>query len=93
VAKSFARTHVQFDTGSAITLALYSRRALAKDAGVSPDDTGSHRILVDGEFGPFTDPDGFARAPGARLSSTTSAREPSGHAPSPITVSLRRRQT
>jgi hypothetical protein len=58
VAKSFGRKYVQFDTGS-IKLALYGRRALAKDAGVSPEGTGSHRIVVGGSGGSFTDPDGF----------------------------------
>jgi hypothetical protein len=60
VAKSFGRVYVQFDTGSSpVKLALYRRRALAKDAGVSPEGTGSHRIAVGGAAEPFTDPDGF----------------------------------
>jgi predicted lactoylglutathione lyase len=58
VAKSFGSKYVQFDT-QPITLALYRRRALAKDAGVSPEGTGSHRIVVRGATAPFTDPDGF----------------------------------
>jgi hypothetical protein len=33
---------------------------LAKDAGVSPDGSGSHRIVIGSEAGSFTDPDGFA---------------------------------
>ncbi len=61
VAKSFGSKYVEFDTPSSpIRLALYSRRAAAKDAGVSPDGTGSHRIVVGSDAGPFTDPDGFA---------------------------------
>jgi predicted lactoylglutathione lyase len=61
VTKSFGRKYVEFATPSAhIKLALYGRRALAKDAGVSPDGSGSHRIVIDSEAGPFTDPDGFA---------------------------------
>ena len=61
VAKSFGSKYVQFDTPSSpVKLALYGRRALAKDAGVSPDGTGSHRIVIGGDGGPFTDPDGFA---------------------------------
>jgi hypothetical protein len=61
VAKSFGRKYVEFDTASSpVELALYGRRALAKDAGVSPDGTGSHRIMIGGDVGPFTDPDGFA---------------------------------
>ncbi|GAB2991303.1 glyoxalase [Amycolatopsis acidiphila] len=61
VAKSFGRMYVEFATEpGAVKLALYRRRALAKDAGVSPDGTGSHRIAVVGAAEPFTDPDGFA---------------------------------
>ncbi len=61
VAKSFGRKYVEFATQSSpVKLALYGRRALAKDAGVSPDGTGSHRLMVGGDAGPFTDPDGFA---------------------------------
>ena len=60
VAKSFGRKYVQFATDSSpVTMALYGRRALAKDAGVSPDGTGSHRIVIGSDAGPFTDPDGF----------------------------------
>ena len=44
---------------SPIKLGLYGRRALAKDAGVSPDGTGSHRLAIGSDAGPFTDPDGF----------------------------------
>ena len=33
--------------------------ALAKDAGVSPEGDGSHRIVIRGDAEPFTDPDGF----------------------------------
>ena len=61
VAKSFGRKYVEFDTGSSpVKLALYGRRALAKDAGVAPEGTGSHRLIIGGDAGPFTDPDGFA---------------------------------
>ena len=61
VAKSFGSKYVQFDSSSApVGLALYSRRAAAKDAGVSADGTGSHRIVIGSDAGPFTDPDGFA---------------------------------
>jgi predicted lactoylglutathione lyase len=63
VAKSFGRKYVEFDTGSSpIKLALYGRRALAKDAGVPPDGTGSHRLVIGSDAGTFTDPDGFAWA-------------------------------
>jgi predicted lactoylglutathione lyase len=61
VAKSFGRKYVEFAAPSSpVTLALYGRRALAKDAGVSPDGTGSHRLMIGSDAGPFTDPDGFA---------------------------------
>jgi predicted lactoylglutathione lyase len=60
VAKSFGRKYVEFATPSSpVKLALYGRRALARDAGVSPDGTGSHRIVIGSDAGPFTYPDGF----------------------------------
>ena len=59
VGKSFGRTYVEF-ASSPVKLALYKRRALAKDLGVSPDGTGSHRVSIGGDAGTFTDPDGFA---------------------------------
>jgi predicted lactoylglutathione lyase len=58
VARSFARAYVEFDTAP-IKLALYKRRALAKDAGVSGKGTGSRRLVICGDAGPLTDPDGF----------------------------------
>jgi hypothetical protein len=61
VARSFGRKYVEFAApASHVKLALYGRRALAKDAGVAPDGSGSHRITIRGDAGPFTDPDGFA---------------------------------
>lgn len=61
VGKSFGSKYVEFESpASHVKLALYSRRAAAKDAGVSPDGTGSHRIVISGDAGSFTDPDGFA---------------------------------
>lgn len=61
VGKSFGSKYVEFAAGtSPVKLALYKRRALAKDVGVSPDGTGSHRLLIGGAADPFTDPDGFA---------------------------------
>ncbi|QLQ36568.1 VOC family protein [Micromonospora robiginosa] len=58
VAKSFGRKYVEFATSN-IKLALYGRRAAAKDAGVAPDGDGSHRLVVGSSAGTFTDPDGF----------------------------------
>lgn len=61
VAKSFGRAYAEFDSGTGpVRLALYRRRALAKDAGVSPDGEGSHRLALAGTGADFTDPDGFA---------------------------------
>ncbi|RSN33886.1 glyoxalase [Amycolatopsis sp. WAC 04169] len=60
VGKSFGRVYVEFDAGSSpVKLALYKRKSLAKDAGVAPEGTGSHRLAICGAA-PFTDPDGFA---------------------------------
>jgi uncharacterized glyoxalase superfamily protein PhnB len=60
VARSFGRRYVEFDGPSgSVTLALYGRRALAKDVGVAADGTGSHRLVIAAEGGPFTDPDAF----------------------------------
>ncbi|GAA0958456.1 glyoxalase [Actinocorallia libanotica] len=64
VGKSFGGKYAEFDTpASPVTLALYPRHALAKDTGVPPEGTGSHRILLSGATTPFTDPDGFAWQP------------------------------
>ena len=77
VARSFGRKYVEFATASGhIKLALYGRRALAKDAGVSADGTGSHRIVMCSDAGPFTDPDGFGweRAASVSVNGTRSAQ-------------------
>jgi hypothetical protein len=59
IGKSFGK-YVEFATPSSpVKLALYGRRALAKDAGVPPEGSGSHRLAIGGDAGPFTDPDGF----------------------------------
>lgn len=58
VAKSYGSRYVELDTGP-VKLALNKRGALAKTAGVSPDGTGSHRLLIGSDAGAFTDPDGF----------------------------------
>ncbi len=60
VARSFGRKYVEFEASSGtVTLGLYGRRALAKDAGVAHDGSGSHRLAIGSDAGPFTDPDGF----------------------------------
>jgi hypothetical protein len=61
VGKSFGSKYVEFDMpAGTVGLGLYGRRALAKDAGVGPEGSGSHRLVIDGDVGTFTDPDGFA---------------------------------
>ncbi|MFJ9343033.1 glyoxalase [Streptomyces sp. NPDC101733] len=62
VAKSFGGKYAEFALGAAgrVKLALYKRRALAKDLGVPIDGSGSHRILLGSTADTFTDPDGFA---------------------------------
>jgi uncharacterized glyoxalase superfamily protein PhnB len=61
VAKSFGRKYVEFAAGPGpVKLALYGRRAAAKDAGVSSEGSGSHRLTIGSDAGSFTDPDGFA---------------------------------
>jgi hypothetical protein len=63
VGKSFG-SYVDFKMGSSpIGFGLYKRAALAKDAGVPPEGTGSHRLAVNGDLGELTDPDGFAWEP------------------------------
>jgi hypothetical protein len=52
-------------------LALYRHRALAKDAGVAPDGSGSHRLIIENDAGPLSDPDGFT-------SEATDRAEPGG---------------
>lgn len=61
VKRSFGGKYAEFDTPeSRVTLALYGRRHLAKNAGVSADGSGSHRLIIGSDAGPFTDLDGFA---------------------------------
>ncbi|MFL6022813.1 MAG: glyoxalase [Marmoricola sp.] len=58
VAKSFGSKYVEFDAAP-VKLALYGRKAAAKDAGVDPEGSGSHRLAIGGQLGDLTDPDGF----------------------------------
>jgi hypothetical protein len=84
VGRSFGRRYVEFATPSSpVKLALYGRRALAKDAGVSPDGNGSHRIIIRSDAGAFTDPDGFVwesaeAGDGPSASATASSAIPPG---------------
>lgn len=60
VSKSFGGKYAEFDSpANGIKLALYGRRGIARDAGVPPEGTGSHRLAVHSTAGTFTDPDGF----------------------------------
>ncbi|MFE5590143.1 glyoxalase [Streptomyces sp. NPDC056549] len=62
VAKSFGGKYAEFAPGQSgsVKLALYKRRALAKDLGVPVDGTGSHRVVLGSTAGAFADLDGFA---------------------------------
>ncbi|ALE04993.1 glyoxalase [Arthrobacter sp. ERGS1:01] len=60
VGKSFGK-YVEFAMPSSpVKLALYGPAALAKDAGVAPEGTGSHRLVLGSSSGAFSDPDGFS---------------------------------
>jgi predicted lactoylglutathione lyase len=75
VGKSFG-SYVDFAMPSSpIGLGLYKRRALAKDAGVAPEGSGSHRLLINSGAESFTDPDGFTWEP-------ASVSRPAQHTPS-----------
>lgn len=59
VGKSFGK-YVDFTMPpELIGFGLLTRKALAKDAGVAAEGSGSHRIAIQGDAGAFTDPDGF----------------------------------
>jgi hypothetical protein len=61
VATGLGRKYVEFATASRLVkLVRCGRRALAIDAGVSRGGTGSHRLMIGSDAGPFTGPDGFA---------------------------------
>lgn len=63
VAKSFGKKYVELEPGSGpVTLGLLPRKALAKDAGVPIEGSGSHRLALAGGSA-ATDPDGFAWEP------------------------------
>lgn len=60
VQKSFGGKYVEFDLpDSPIAFGLNPPRLLAKNAGVSAEGSGSHRLIVHSDIGSFTDPDGF----------------------------------
>ncbi|XRQ16236.1 glyoxalase, partial [Actinomadura welshii] len=58
--KSYGGKYVEFSAPSSpLKMSLNKRRALAKVAGVPPEGTGSHRLLIATDATPFTDPDDF----------------------------------
>lgn len=60
VAKSFGSKYVELETGDGpVKLALYGRKALAKDAGVDVNGSGSHGLVIGIDGASFTDLDGF----------------------------------
>ncbi|MET8138101.1 MULTISPECIES: glyoxalase [unclassified Streptomyces] len=61
VTKSVGSMYVEFAPGQShpVKMALYRRRALAKEVGVPADGTGSHRIVLGSTADAFTDLDGF----------------------------------
>lgn len=60
VAKSFGRKYVEFEApGDSVALSLYSRKFAAKTSFVDQEGSGSHRVVLSGDAGTFTDPDGF----------------------------------
>ena len=61
VTKSVGSMYVEFAPGRShpVKMALYKRRGLAKDLGVTDDGTGAHHIVVNGTGASFTDLDGF----------------------------------
>ncbi|GAC54583.1 hypothetical protein [Gordonia amicalis] len=61
VGKSYGRKYVEFESGpDSVKLALYGRKAAAKDAGVDAAGSGPHRLVIGSDAGRFTDPDGFS---------------------------------
>jgi len=63
VGKSFGGKYVEFEGTGPIGFGLNKRKDLAKNAGVDPSGSGSHRLVVNSPIGPFTDPDGFEWEP------------------------------
>jgi uncharacterized glyoxalase superfamily protein PhnB len=61
VAKSYGRKYVELDTAP-VKVSLLKRTLAAKNAGVPPDGSGSHRLVIGSDAGTFTDPDGYVWA-------------------------------
>lgn len=58
VAKSYGGKYAELEAAP-VKLALNPRKIAAKNAGLSPEGSGSHRFVALGNCGDFTDPDGF----------------------------------
>jgi hypothetical protein len=66
VGRSFGSKYVEFSFDSTtVDFAINPRGLLAKNAGVEPEGSGSHRIIINPDSGAFTDPDGFSWQPAA----------------------------
>lgn len=59
IAKSYGSKYAEFEGDGAITLALYPRKAAAKDAGVPAEGSGSRRLVITSTAGGFADRDDF----------------------------------
>lgn len=58
--RSFGGKYAEFPaSGNDITLALYPRKAAAKEVNLDPAGSGSHRLLIGTDAPAFTDPDGY----------------------------------
>jgi len=80
---------VEFATPSSpVKLVLYGRRALAKDAGVSPDGTGSHRLMIGSDAGYFTDRTGSRGRPHRSEPGGTARLHHSHHRGSPQSTTV-----
>lgn len=61
VSRGFGSRYVEFESPTgAPKLALYGRRAIAKDAGEPGEVSWAQGLEIGGDAGAFTDPDGFA---------------------------------
>jgi len=58
VEKSYGGKYVEL-ASAPVKLALYPRKANAKDAGVDPAGAGGHRLVITTAAASFTDPDGY----------------------------------
>ncbi|WP_275460742.1 glyoxalase [Streptomyces noursei] len=74
VGRSFGSKYVEFASAPGhVKLALYKRRGLAKDVGVSAEGTGSHRLVLSGAASPCRDLDDFVWEASSHAPLTTTA--------------------